>query len=99
MHILDDHFLLLIPAPLAHTSLSVRGVIKRTNQEEWSRTMDDTTDLQGKQTIDDTTLAADSKYQDVHVAQTRRRARRTLWVVGLVTLLAASVIVHFHPAP
>jgi membrane-associated phospholipid phosphatase len=58
-----------------------------------------TTDLPGKQTLDDSTLAADSKHQDVHVAQTRRRARRTLWVVGLVTLLAVSVIVHFHPAP
>ena len=61
--------------------------------------MEGTTDLPGKQTLDDTTLAADSKQQDVHVAQTRRRARRTLWVIGLVTLLAASVIIHFHPAP
>ena len=61
--------------------------------------MDGTTDLQGKQTLDDTTLATDSKHQDVHVAQTSRRARRTLWVVGLITLLATSVIVHLHPAP
>jgi hypothetical protein len=61
--------------------------------------MEGTTDLPGKQTLDDSTLAADSKHQEVHVAQTRRRARRTLWVIGLVTLLAASVIVHFHPAP
>ena len=61
--------------------------------------MADTTDLPDKQTLDDSTLAADSKHQEVRVAQTRRRARRTLWVIGLVTLLAVSVIVHFHPAP
>jgi membrane-associated phospholipid phosphatase len=61
--------------------------------------MDNTTDLPGKQTLDSTTLAAVSKQQDVRPIQTRRRARRTLWVVGLIVLLAASVIVHSHPAP
>ncbi len=80
-----------------HLSLGV--VIRRTNQAECSRTMDGTTELQGKQTLDDTTLATDSKHQDVHIAQTRRRARRALWIVGLITLFATSVIVHFHPAP
>jgi undecaprenyl-diphosphatase len=61
--------------------------------------MDNTTDLPGKQTLDSTTLAAGSKQQDVRAAQTRRRVRRTLWVVGLIALLAASVIVRFHAAP
>jgi hypothetical protein len=77
----------------------MRVVVSRTNKAEWSITLDGTTDLPGKQTLDDTTLDADAKQQDVRVAQTRRRTRRTFWVVGLVTLLAASVIVHFHPAP
>jgi membrane-associated phospholipid phosphatase len=61
--------------------------------------MDNTTDLPGKQTLDSTTLAAGSKQQDVRAAQTRRRVRRTLWVVGLIALLAASLIVRFHAAP
>jgi undecaprenyl-diphosphatase len=61
--------------------------------------MDNTTDLPGKQTLDSTTLAAGSKQQDVRAAQTRRRVRCTLWVVGLIALLAASVIVRFHAAP
>jgi membrane-associated phospholipid phosphatase len=61
--------------------------------------MDNTSDLPGKQTLDSTTLAAGSKQQDVRAVQTRRRARRTLWVVGLIALLAASVIVRFHAAP
>jgi hypothetical protein len=61
--------------------------------------MDGTTDLPGKQMLDDNTLSADSKHLDIRVAQTRRRTRRTFWVVGLLTLLAASLIVHFHPAP
>jgi len=61
--------------------------------------MESPTDLPGKQTLDGTTLAGDSKQQDVRAGQTRRRARRTLWVVGLITLLVASVIVYMHPAP
>ncbi len=48
--------------------------------------MDNTSDLPGKQTLDSTTLAAVSKQQDARAAQTRRRARRTLWVVGLIGL-------------
>ncbi len=61
--------------------------------------MDSTPDLPDKQTLDSTALAAASKQQDARAAQTRRRAARTLWVVGLITLLAVSVIVRFHPAP
>lgn len=61
--------------------------------------MDNTTDLPGKQTLDSSTPAAGSKLPDARAAQTRQRARRTLWIVGLIALLAASVIVRFHPAP
>jgi undecaprenyl-diphosphatase len=61
--------------------------------------MDNRTDLPSKQTLDSTTLAAGSKQQDARAAQTRRRARRTLWVVGLIVLIAASVIVRYHSAP
>jgi undecaprenyl-diphosphatase len=61
--------------------------------------MHNSSDLPGKQTLNSTMLAADSKQQDVHVAQTRRIVRRTLWVIGLIALLALSVIVHSHPAP
>jgi membrane-associated phospholipid phosphatase len=61
--------------------------------------MDNTTNLPDKQTLDSTTLATDSEQNDARAAQTRRRARRTLWVVGLITLLAVSVIVRFHAAP
>jgi membrane-associated phospholipid phosphatase len=57
------------------------------------------TDLPGKQTLDSTTLAAVSKQQEAHAVQTRRRVRRTLWIVGLIALLAVSVIVRTHPAP
>ena len=61
--------------------------------------MDNKTDLPGKQTLDSTTLAASSKQQEVRATQTRQRARRSLWVVGLIALLAASVIVRFHASP
>ena len=61
--------------------------------------MDSTPDLPDKQTLDSTALTAASKQQDARAVQTRRRAARTLWVVGLITLLAVSVIVRFHPAP
>src|SRR5437867_8340170 len=61
--------------------------------------MESPTDLPGKQTLDSTTLAVGSKQQDEHAAQTRRRAWRTLWVVGLIMVLAVSAIVRFHPAP
>jgi membrane-associated phospholipid phosphatase len=61
--------------------------------------MDSIPDLPDKQTLDSTALTAASKQQDARAVQTRRRAARTLWVVGLITLLAVSVIVRFHPAP
>jgi membrane-associated phospholipid phosphatase len=61
--------------------------------------MDSTPDLPDKQTLDSTALTAASNQQDARAAQTRRRAARALWVVGLITLLAVSVIVRFHPAP
>ena len=61
--------------------------------------MDNTSDLPGKPIVDNTAPAADLKQQDVYVAQTRRIVRRTLWVIGLIALLALSVIVHSHPAP
>jgi len=61
--------------------------------------MDNTTDLPGKQTLDSITPVADSKQQDAHASQTRRRVVLALWMVGLVALLVASVIVRSHPAP
>jgi membrane-associated phospholipid phosphatase len=61
--------------------------------------MDSATDLPGKQTLNGNVLDAASKQQDARAVQTRQRARRTLWVIGLITLLAVSVIVRFHPAP
>jgi membrane-associated phospholipid phosphatase len=61
--------------------------------------MDSIPDLPDKQTLDSTALTAASKQQDARAVQTRRRAARTLWVVGLITLLGVSVIVRFHPAP
>ncbi len=61
--------------------------------------MDGTTDLPGKQTLDDTAPGGGPKQQDTRPAQSRRRVMFTLWVVGLITLSAVSVIVRFHPAP
>jgi len=61
--------------------------------------MDNTSDLPGKQTLDSTTPVSDSKQQDARAARTRRRVVLALWVVGLIALVAASVIVRSHPAP
>ncbi len=61
--------------------------------------MDSTPDRPGKQSLDDTTLAAVSKPQAARVVQTRRRAALSLWVIGLMTLAVTSVIVRLHPAP
>ena len=61
--------------------------------------MDGSTDLQGKKALGDTILAASSKQQNAHVAHTRQIIAFTLWAVGFVLLLVASVIVRFHPAP
>ncbi len=61
--------------------------------------MDGTTDLPGKQTLDSTTLAGGSKQQDAHPTQTRRIVAITLWIIGFIALVVASVIVRLHPAP
>jgi len=61
--------------------------------------MDGTTNLPGKQALGDPNLAASSKQQNAHVAHTRQIIAFTLWVMGFVLLLVASVIVRFHPAP
>ena len=55
--------------------------------------MEGTTDFQGKQTLDGTTLAGGVK---------RRNARGvaiTLWIIGFILLLVAAVIVRLHPTP
>jgi undecaprenyl-diphosphatase len=61
--------------------------------------MDGTTDLPGKQTLDDTTLIGGSKQQDARATQTRRTVAIMLWIIGLIALVVASVIVRSHPAP
>src|SRR6266704_4634407 len=61
--------------------------------------MDGTTDLPGKQTLDSTTLAGGSKQQDARATQTRRIVAITLWIIGFIALVVASVIVRLHPAP
>jgi membrane-associated phospholipid phosphatase len=61
--------------------------------------MDGTSDLTGKQTLDVTTQAGGSEQDDTRRTRALQNTRRTLWVVGLITLLALSVIVRFHPAP
>lgn len=58
--------------------------------------MDGTSDLPGKQTLDGTTLAGDVKRRN---ANTRRDVAITLWIIGFIALVVASVIVRFHPAP
>src|SRR6266571_1906546 len=65
----------------------------------WRKSMDGTTDLPGKQTLDSTTLAGGSKQQDAHPTQTRRIVAITLWIIGFIALVVASVIVRLHPAP
>ena len=61
--------------------------------------MNDTPDLQGKHALDSTRLAAASKQQPIPRAQSSRVARRTLWGIGMITLIIVSVVVHMHPAP
>src|SRR5947199_2887727 len=65
----------------------------------WRKSMDGTTDLPEKQTLDSTTLAGGSKQQDARATQTRRIVAITLWIIGFIALVVASVIVHSHPAP
>ncbi len=61
--------------------------------------MEDTTGFPGEPTRDSSILAGEMRQQNARVVQIRRRAARSLWVVGLMTLLVASVIVRLHPAP
>src|SRR5205085_3629978 len=61
--------------------------------------MDGTTDLPGKQTMDGTTLAGGLKQQDARAKQTRRNVVITLWLIGFIVLVIASVIVRSHPTP
>jgi len=76
---------------------STTHLVSGTEQAEWRRKMDNTTDLPGKQTSDGTTVAGGVKQQDA--VQTRRRVVIPLWVLGFMLLAAASVIVRLHPAP
>ena len=58
--------------------------------------MDSTPDLPGNHSLDSTALASGVKRRN---AQGRRNGAITLWIIGLIALVVASVIVRFHPAP
>ncbi len=58
--------------------------------------MDSTPNLPGNHTGDDITLAGGVKGRS---ARTRRNVAITLWLIGFIALVGASVIVYFHPAP
>ena len=58
--------------------------------------MDSTPDLSGNQSLDSTPQAGNGKRRK---AFTRRNAALTLWIIGFIALLVASVIVYMHPAP
>jgi membrane-associated phospholipid phosphatase len=66
------------------------------NQAEWRRTMDNTPDLPGYQSLDGNTLAGGVERRSAH---TRRNVAITLWLIGFIALVGASVIVLSHPAP
>ena len=66
------------------------------NQAEWRRTMDNTPDLPGNQSLDGSTLAGGVKRRS---AQTRRNGAITLWIIGFIALVGAAVMVRLHPAP
>jgi membrane-associated phospholipid phosphatase len=59
-------------------------------------TMDSTPNLPGKQTGDGSTLAGGEKRRN---AQTRRNGAITLWLIGFIALVGATVLVIMHPAP
>lgn len=61
--------------------------------------MNSITDLPGKQTLDGTTLAGGVKQKDAHVAHPLWIVACTLWIIGFLALVVASVIVRLHPAP
>src|SRR5438874_2392976 len=58
--------------------------------------MGSTMDFPGKQPLGDTALAASSKQP---VTNTRRIVGFTLWGLGFLLLVVASVIVYMHPGP
>ncbi len=58
--------------------------------------MEGTTGFEGKPTQDDATLAGDVRKRN---AQIRRDVAITLWIIGVIALVVASVIVRLHPAP
>jgi len=58
--------------------------------------MDSTLDLPGNHTGDDSTLAGGVKGRST---QTRRNVAITLWLIGFIALVVATVMVIFHPAP
>ena len=58
--------------------------------------MDSTPNLPGNQTEYDTILAGGVERGN---AYSRRNVAITLWLIGLIALVGASVIVRFHPAP
>jgi membrane-associated phospholipid phosphatase len=58
--------------------------------------MDSKPDLPGKQSLDSTALAGGEKRRRAYA---RRNAVLTLWIIGLIALVVASVIVHSHPGP
>src|SRR6266702_8546167 len=59
-------------------------------------TMDSTPNLPGNHMGDDSTLAGGVKGRS---AYTRRNVAITLWLIGFIALVGASVIVYLHPAP
>jgi membrane-associated phospholipid phosphatase len=66
------------------------------NQAEWRKTMDSTPELPGNQSLVGNTQAGGVQQSS---AQTRGTIAITLWLIGFIALVAASVIVRSHPAP
>ena len=66
------------------------------NQAEWRRTMDNTTNLPLKQTLDGSTSASNMEQRSV---STRRNVAITLWLLGFIAIVGATVMVIMHPAP
>src|SRR6266516_5591962 len=71
-------------------------LVSRTNQTKRRRTMDSTPDLPGNQSLDSTALAGGEKRRGAH---TRRNVAITLWIIGFIALVVATVMVIMHPAP
>jgi uncharacterized BrkB/YihY/UPF0761 family membrane protein/membrane-associated phospholipid phosphatase len=58
--------------------------------------MEGTTGLQGKPTRDNGTLAGDVRKRNANI---RRGVAITIWIIGFIALLVATMIVRSHPAP